>query len=72
MAQLAPARPKINTESTQARNVPGSGRPGRRVRGSARVRGEARESARGRAVIELGAGITEYPPQEAEGRWRAV
>lgn len=72
MAQPAPARPKINTKSTQARNVPGSGRPGRRARGSARVRGEARESARGRTVIELEAGITVYPPQEAGGRWRAV
>ena len=72
MAQSAPARPKINTEPTQARNVSGSGRPGRRARGSARVRGEARESARGRTVIELEAGITVYPPQEAGARWRAV
>jgi hypothetical protein len=72
MAQPAPARPKINTGSTQARNVPGSGRPGRRARGSARVQGEARESARGRTVIELDAGITVYPPRDAGGRWRAV
>jgi integrase len=36
------------------------------------VRGEARESARGRPVIELDAGITIYPPQENGGRWRAV
>jgi hypothetical protein len=72
MAQPAPARPKINTKPTQARNVPGSGRPGRRARGSARVWGEARESARGRAVIELGTGITVYPPPDAGGRWRAV
>jgi hypothetical protein len=72
MAQPASARPKINTESTRARNVPGSGRPGRRARGSVRVRGEARESARGRTVIELDAGITVYPAQGAGGRWRAV
>lgn len=56
MAQPAPARPKINTKSTQARNVPG----------------ETRESARGWTVIELDSGIPVYPPQEAEGRWRAV
>ena len=36
------------------------------------MRGEARESAPGRTVIELEAGITVYPPQEAGGRWRAV
>lgn len=34
---------------------------GMRTRGSARMRGEARESARGRAVIELDGGITVYP-----------
>jgi hypothetical protein len=72
MAQSAPGRPKINTKPTQAWNVPGSGRLGRRARGSARVRGEARESARGRAVIELGARITVYPPPDAGGRWRAI
>jgi hypothetical protein len=36
------------------------------------VPAEAHESARGRAVIELDAGVTVYPPQENGGRWRAV
>ena len=72
MAQPAPARPKINTKPTQAWDASGPGVSRRPARGSTRVRGEARESARGRAVIELDAGITVYPPQENGGRWRAV
>jgi hypothetical protein len=72
MAQPAPARPKINTKPTQAWNASRPGVSRRPARGSARVRGEARESARGRAVIDLDAGITVYPPQENGGRWRAV
>ena len=72
MAQSAPARPKVNTKPTQAWDASGPGVSRRPARGSTRVRGEARESARGRAVIELDAGITVYPPQENGGRWRAV
>jgi hypothetical protein len=72
MAQPAPASPKINTKSTQAWNASSPGVHRRLARGNSRVRGEARESARGRAVIELDAGITVYPPQENGGRWRAI
>jgi integrase len=72
MAQPAPARSKINTKATQARNASGPAVTRRPARGSTRVRGDARESARGRAVIELDAGITVYPPQKDGGRWRAV
>jgi len=71
MAQPAPARSKINTKATQARNASGPAVTRRPARGSTRVRGDARESARGRAVIELDAGITVYPPQKDGGRWRA-
>ena len=35
------------------------------------MRGEARGSARDRAVVEPDGGITFYPPQDNEGRWRA-
>ena len=72
MAQPAPASPKTNTKSTQAWNASSLGVHRRPARGNSRVRGEARESARGRAVIELDAGITVYPPQENGGRWRAI
>ena len=61
MAQPAPARPKINTKPTQPWDASGPGVSRRPARGSTRVRGEVRESARGRAVIELDAGITVYP-----------
>ena len=67
MAQSAPARPKVNTKPTQAWDASGPGVSRRPARGSTRVRGEARESARGRAVIELDAGITVYPRQAPEG-----
>jgi hypothetical protein len=73
MAQSAPARTKINTKITQqdrAASGPGRSRPP--ARGAARVRGDARESARGRPVIELDAGITVYPPERDGAPWRAI
>jgi hypothetical protein len=68
MAQQAPVRTKINTKTTQqGPAASGPGRSRRPARGAARVRGDARESARGRPVIELDAGITVYPPERDGG-----
>ena len=71
MAQIAPARPKINTEVTQPSPARASRR---RPRKRAGVAGEARGSVRdpGRAVIELDHGVTVYPPQADGEPWRAV
>jgi len=74
MAHIAPARPKINTEVTQAasgqasRRAVGRGKSRQSARGPARVAGDARRSARdpGRPVLELDGGVTVYPPV-AEG-----
>ena len=76
MAPVAPAKPKINTQTTQpARSGASRRAPGRgKARGSARVSGDTRGSVRGsdRVVIEVGGGITVYPPREAGEPWRAV
>lgn len=79
MAQPAPARTKINTRTTQparsreARHPAGRPKAGRVAKGP-RVSGGTRESVRhsGRAVIELGCGITVYPPEAGGEPWRAV
>src|ERR1039458_4126257 len=76
MAPVAPAKPKINTKTTQpARSGASRRAPGRgKARGSARVSGETRVALRGsdRVVIEVGGGITVSPPREAGEPWRAV
>jgi hypothetical protein len=80
MAPVAPAKPKINTKTTQpardraARGAPGRGKTRRASRGTARVSGGTRESVRGsdRVGIEVGGGITVYPPRVAGEPWRAV
>ena len=78
MVQAAAPQPKINTKTTQpphgraARAASGAGKARRAAQSSAHVRGDARESARGRAVIDLAAGITVYPPQQDGDPWRAV
>ena len=76
MAPVAPAKPKINTKTTQpARSGASRRAPGRgKARGSARVSGDTRGSVRGsdRVVIEVGGGITVYPPRVAGEPWRAV
>ena len=71
MAQIGPARPKVNTEVTQPSPARASRR---RPRKQAGVAGETRGSVRdpGRAVIELDHGVTVYPPQDDEDPWRAV
>ena len=71
MAQIAPARPKINTEVTQPSPARASWRRPRKRPG---VAGEARGSVRdpGRAVIELDHGVTVYPPSADGEPWRAV
>ena len=71
MAQIAPLRPKINTEVTQPSPARASRRRSKKRAG---VAGEARSSVRdpGRAVIELDHGVTVYPPQAHGEPWRAV
>ena len=71
MAQIAPLRPKINTEVTQPSPARASRRRSKKRAG---VAGEARSSVRdpGRAVIELDHGVTVYPPQADGEPWRAV
>lgn len=80
VTQAAAAIFKIPTESPQ----PGRGQAPRRPAGQPKKRGrpaatgrvvasETRKATRGDGeVIELGLGITVYPPREKGGRWRAV
>ena len=80
MVLAAPPNSKINTKTTQlardrvARRAPGRDQASRTARGAVRVSRDARESVRGsgRPVIELGCGITVYPPQQDGDPWRAV
>jgi len=80
MAHIAPARPKVNTEVTQAasgqasRRSAGRGKSRQSERGPARVAGDARRSGRhpGRPVLELDGGVTVYPPVAEGEPWRAV
>src|ERR1039457_2019121 len=73
MAPVAPAKPRINTKTTQpARDRASRRASGReKARGSARVSGDTRESVRGsdRVVIEVGGGISVYPPRVAGEPW---
>jgi len=79
MAHPAPARAEIPTKSPQLRLVtpaPPSSTPPK-ARGasiSSILAGTARTGTRGdsRVVLEVGCGITVYPPLEDGGRWRAV
>jgi hypothetical protein len=80
MAHAALVRSKINTKTTQ----PARGRATRppRIRGkagvpakaAARVSGDTRQSVRrsDRLVVEVGCGITVYPPRVPGDVWRAV
>jgi integrase len=75
MAQQAPARTKIPTESPQ----PARGRAAGQAKSSRTAPGRMLASGTGRAatrgggpVIEMQCGITVYPPREEQGRWRAV
>src|ERR1039458_7891638 len=80
MALPAPAKPKINTNPTQAgrdraaQRAPGGGKPARRGRGQARVSGDTRECVResARVVVEAEGGITVDPPEQAGEPWRAT
>ena len=80
MAQEPPARTKINTRATQPARGSTALPPSRGRRKAARaaegprVSGETRESVRhpARAVIEMGHGITVYPPEAAGEPWRAT
>jgi hypothetical protein len=79
MAQPAPARAEIPTKSPQLRLVvpaQSSSAP-RKTRGasiSSVLAGTARTGTRGddRVVLEVGCGITVYPPLQEGGRCRAV
>jgi len=80
MALAAPPDPKINTKPTQpararaARRAPGKSKASRAARGPARVSGDTRESVRSsdRSVIEVGWGVTVYPPRRDGEPWRAA
>jgi integrase len=78
MVPMAPAKPKINTKTTQPPRGGTARRAARRgnraIRGPARVSGDTRESVRGpgRVVVELECGVTVYPPQRDGEPWRAV
>jgi hypothetical protein len=80
MAQALSAQPKINTRTTQAesgqssRRPAGRGKARRPARGQVRMSGEGRRSAcdPGRVVIELGWGVTVYPPEVDGEPWRAT
>jgi hypothetical protein len=75
MAQQAPSRSKIPTNSPQpARSRTSSqAKSSRTAPGRMLAGGAGRAATRGGGpVIELGCGITVYPAREEQGRWRAV
>ena len=79
MAQAAPARTKIPTETPQLLHSGPARRVGRPKKGNRTARSWVIASGTGRAttrgsgeVIELECGITVYPAREEHGRWRAV
>ena len=79
MAQAAPARTKIPTETPQLLHSGPARRAGRPKKGNRTALSWVITSGTGRAttrgsgeVIELECGITVYPAREEHGRWRAV
>jgi integrase len=80
VALVALPEAKINTKPTQlassqaARRASGGRKRSRAAQGPGRVSGDTRESVRGSAgvVVEVGYGISVYPPRREGDPWRAV